>query len=84
MKKIALLLSLVVVGQFAKAQEANNRVITTGVPFLLVAADARSAGMADMGVATSADAFSQQYNPVIRALPAPRPSTRRRTDRPSD
>lgn len=64
MKKIALLLSLVVVGQFAKAQEDNSRVITTGVPFLLVAADARSAGMADMGVATSADAFSQQYNPA--------------------
>jgi hypothetical protein len=68
MKKIALLLSLVVVGQFAKAQEANNRVITTGVPFLLVAADARSAGMADMGVATSADAFSQQYNPAKYAF----------------
>jgi phage tail sheath protein FI len=57
MKKIALLVSLVVVGQFVKAQEDNNRVITTGVPFLLIAADARSAGMADMGVATSADAF---------------------------
>ncbi len=68
MKKIALLLSLVVVGQFAKAQETNNRVITTGVPFLLVAADARSAGMADMGVATSADAFSQQYNPAKYAF----------------
>ena len=55
-------------GQFAKAQETNNRVITTGVPFLLVAADARSAGMADMGVATSADAFSQQYNPAKYAF----------------
>lgn len=61
MKKIALILTVLMVGQFAKAQE--NRVITTGVPFLLIAADARSAGMADMGVATSADAFSQQYNP---------------------
>ena len=37
--------------------KAQDRVITTGVPFLLVAADARSAGMADQGVATSADAF---------------------------
>lgn len=62
MKKIALVLILLIVGQFVKAQE-DNRVITTGVPFLLIAADARSAGMADMGVATSADAFSQQYNP---------------------
>jgi hypothetical protein len=68
MRKIALLLSLIVVGQFAKAQEDNSRVITTGVPFLLVAADARSAGMADMGVATSADAFSQQYNPAKYAF----------------
>jgi len=63
MKKTAILLTLLVVGQLAKAQEDNSRVITTGVPFLLIAADARSAGMADMGVATSADAFSQQYNP---------------------
>lgn len=63
MKKIAILLTFLVVGQLAKAQDDNNRVITTGVPFLLIAADARSAGMADMGVATSADAFSQQYNP---------------------
>lgn len=63
MKKIAILLNFLVVGQLAKAQEDNSRVITTGVPFLLIAADARSAGMADMGVATSADAFSQQYNP---------------------
>jgi len=61
MKKIALILTVLMASKFVKAQE--NRVITTGVPFLLIAADARSAGMADMGVATSADAFSQQYNP---------------------
>ena len=68
MKKFAFLLCLVVVVQFVKAQEDNSRVITTGVPFLLVAADARSAGLADMGVATSADAFSQQYNPAKYAF----------------
>ena len=62
MKQIAIAITLLLVGQYTKAQE-DNRVITTGVPFLLIAADARSAGMADMGVATSADAFSQQYNP---------------------
>ncbi len=45
-----------------KAQE--NRAITTAVPFLLIAADARAAGLADQGVATSADAFSQQWNPA--------------------
>jgi hypothetical protein len=41
----------------------DSRVITTGVPFLLIASDARAAGMGDVGVATSADAYSQQWNP---------------------
>lgn len=42
--------------------DPDSRVITTGMPFLLIAGDARSAGLGDMGVATSVDAFSQQYN----------------------
>jgi len=41
----------------------DTRVITTGVPFLLIATDARAASMGDMGVATSVDAYSQQWNP---------------------
>lgn len=40
----------------------DSRVITTGMPFALIAPDARAAGMGDMGVATSVDAFSQQWN----------------------
>lgn len=44
--------------------QQNQRVITTGVPFLLITPDARAAGMGDQGVATSADAFSQQWNPA--------------------
>lgn len=60
MKNLFKFLSIVLIAQVSNAQD---RVITTGVPFLLIAADARSAGMADMGVATSADAYSQQYNP---------------------
>ena len=36
--------------------------ITTAVPFLSIASDARSAGMGDLGVASSPDAFSQQWN----------------------
>ena len=36
--------------------------ITTAVPFLQVAADARAAGLGDQGVATTPDAFSQQWN----------------------
>jgi len=65
MRKTALLLVFLFIISFANAQE---NVITTGVPFLLVAADARSAGMADNGVASSADAFSQQWNPAKYAF----------------
>lgn len=60
MKNKILVLACLLALQFVNAQE---RVITTGVPFLLVAGDARSAGMADNGVATSADVYSQQWNP---------------------
>lgn len=60
--KISLLFLITVLNfTIVKAQE---RVITTGVPFLLVASDARAAGMADQGVATTADAYSQQWNPA--------------------
>lgn len=44
--------------------QSNSRVITTGVPFLLITPDARSAGMGELGVATSADVYSQQWNPA--------------------
>lgn len=64
MKKIALIILIITTFKI----QAQDRVITTGVPFLLIAADARSAGMADMGVATTADAFSQQYNPAKYAF----------------
>ena len=46
----------------------DSRVITVGVPFMLIAPDARSASMGDMGVATSVDGFSQQYNPAKYAF----------------
>ncbi|UQD57698.1 type IX secretion system outer membrane channel protein PorV [Flavobacterium sp. K5-23] len=67
MRKIIPLLTCLFAVTFVNAQE-NNRVITTGVPFLLVSADARAAGMADQGVATAADAFSQQWNPAKYAF----------------
>jgi hypothetical protein len=41
----------------------QTSVITTGVPFLLIASDARAAALGDMGVATSVDAYSQNWNP---------------------
>lgn len=67
MKKITVFLICLIAFQNLTAQD-QNRVITTGVPFLLIAADARAAGMADIGVATSADAYSQQWNPAKYAF----------------
>ncbi|ADF54232.1 MAG: hypothetical protein CMP12_15945 [Zunongwangia sp.] len=66
MKKIStiLLLGSILTSGWLQAQDIRDRVITTAVPFLLVAADARAAGMGDQGVATSADVFSQQWNPA--------------------
>lgn len=66
MKKTTFLLlgALMLVNYNAKAQEERDRVITTAVPFLMVAADARAAGLGDQGVATPVDAFSQQWNPA--------------------
>ena len=61
MKKLPLLLTFLLL---YKAVAQEDRVITTAVPFLTIAADARAAGMGDMGVATSVDAFSQQWNPA--------------------
>ena len=72
MKKIFILILLALVTVKTTAQEdnstANQRVITTAVPFVLIAADARAAGMGDIGVASSADAFSQQWNPAKYAF----------------
>lgn len=48
--------------------QAQQRTITTAVPFLSVSADARAAGMGDIGAATSSDAFSQQWNPAKYAF----------------
>lgn len=61
MKKLLIITLLLIVGR-TMAQE--DRVITTAVPFLTIASDARSAGLGDIGVATSVDAFSQQWNPA--------------------
>ena len=41
----------------------DSRVITTGVPFILIASDARAAGMGDMGVATSVDTLFSAMEP---------------------
>lgn len=69
MKKIFIPILIGLLAFKTSAQDnTDQRVITTGVPFLLIAADARSAGMGDIGVATSADGFSQQWNPAKYAF----------------
>jgi len=44
-------------------QEESNP-ITTTVPFLLIAPDARSGALGDAGVSSSPDVFSQHWNPA--------------------
>ncbi|WP_394970240.1 type IX secretion system outer membrane channel protein PorV [uncultured Croceitalea sp.] len=65
MKKLTILVVLISVIKVSAQQE---RVITTAVPFLTISGDARASGMGDMGVATSVDAFSQQWNPAKYAF----------------
>lgn len=65
MKKTVLFIAFLFAFNCVIAQENT---ITTAVPFLLVAADAKAAGMGDNGVASSADAFSQQWNPAKYAF----------------
>jgi len=73
MKNLLILFSLLICTQyslFAQDFDFDNptapyhHTITTAVPFLLIAPDSRSAGMGDMGVATSADNYSQHHNPA--------------------
>ena len=67
-KKIMKKLILIFIGVVTTNAIAQNRAITTGVPFLQIAADARAAGMGDIGVATSPDTYSQQWNPAKYAF----------------
>ena len=61
-------LILIFIGVVTTNAIAQDRSITTGVPFLQIAADARAAGMGDIGVATSPDTYSQQWNPAKYAF----------------
>ncbi|SNS08750.1 Long-chain fatty acid transport protein [Dokdonia pacifica] len=50
-----------------QAQDEPNT-ITTAVPFLVIAADARAAGLGEQGVATSPDVYGVQWNPAKLAF----------------
>lgn len=68
MKKlgICLLFSVLFLVQKNNAQTRGG--ITTAAPFLLIVPDARSGGMGDIGVATTADGFSLFHNPSKMAF----------------
>ncbi|NOU47865.1 MAG: type IX secretion system outer membrane channel protein PorV [Bacteroidales bacterium] len=53
-------------GQDSNADHIN--VITTAVPFLMIAPDARAGSMGDAGVSTKADVYSMHWNPAKYAV----------------
>ncbi len=67
MKKLGICIAicaLVSLKMNAQTDTQQTGGITTATPFLLIVPDARAGGMGDMGVATSADAFSLFHNPA--------------------
>ena len=67
-KSFVILMSLLMMGFIANAQQQETgqnldyNVISTAVPFMIIAPDARSAGMGDLGVSTSPDVYSMHWN----------------------
>jgi len=64
MKKIFLLTAILLFSFNKGFSQDEDNPITTAAPFLLIAPDARSGGMGDIGVATSPDGASQHFNPA--------------------
>ncbi len=64
LKLTALVMLMAGASSNALAQSSVNdiSVVTTAVPFLRISPDARSGGMGDVGIATSADAYSGFWN----------------------
>jgi len=63
-----LLSSLSIFAQHYNAFGRKVNTITTAVPFLLIAPDARGGSMGDAGVSTTPDANSMHYNPAKYAF----------------
>ena len=68
MRFVLFLLFTFCIGGHKNFSQNSNRVVTTGVPFIMITADARAAGMGELGVATSADNYSQYWNPAKYAF----------------
>lgn len=68
MKKLTFLTLLIALGGSLIAQtswlgqSSNQNYISTGMPILLIAPDAISSGMGDVGAATTPDAYSSHWN----------------------
>lgn len=54
--------------QYGDVLGQRNNTITTAVPFLMIAPDARAGAMGDAGVSTSPDANSMHWNPAKYAF----------------
>ena len=68
MRFVLFLLFTFCIGGHKNFSQNSNRVVTTGVPFIMITADARAAGMGELGVATSPDNYSQYWNPAKYAF----------------
>lgn len=64
MKKVFLFNLIIILSLFTGYAQDEDNPITTAASFLLIAPDARSGSMGDIGVATSPDANSQYFNPA--------------------
>ena len=69
-KAFLLVAVMVVLGAnaYAQTQTVNPNVITTSVPFVSIAPDARGGSMGDCGVASEADVYSMHFNPAKYAF----------------
>lgn len=68
MKKSISIILLALVNILSIQAQTEPNPISTAAPFLLIAPDARSGGMGDMGVSTAPDANSQHWNPAKYAF----------------
>ena len=55
-------------GDEVLGQNLDYNVISTAVPFMMIAPDARSSAMGDIGVSTSPDVYSMHWNPAKYAF----------------
>ncbi|MBR0169422.1 MAG: type IX secretion system outer membrane channel protein PorV [Bacteroidales bacterium] len=64
MKRLSLLLMFATLSMAIQAQQTgqNKNYISTGMPILLIAPDAVSSGMGDVGVASTPDIYSAHWN----------------------